>query len=154
MFSWWILDSCSKVYIFTMTATKKKTHTKNNNKPAKLLSFHPDTDDSCGIPENKPWTNERTVYSRVTCINKCDLFRNFAAWKWPAPRIKSNILIIWISVSEQSNHWLLFHSWETTGQETRHSWLGIFSTFWLRRVFGKRFAAKNQRNCARCDILK
>ncbi len=67
---------------FYSDSYKKKTHTqKKNNKPAKLLSFHPDTDDSrdsCGIPENKPWTNERTVYSRVTCINKCDLFRNFA----------------------------------------------------------------------------
>ncbi len=37
-------------------------------------------------------TNEETVYSCVTCINKFGPFRNFAVWKQTAPRIKSNIL--------------------------------------------------------------
>jgi len=48
-------------------------------------------------------TNQRTIYLHVTCINIFGTFRNFAMWKQTAPRINSNIVIIVIPVSEQSN---------------------------------------------------
>ncbi len=48
-------------------------------------------------------TNEKTVYSHVTCSNNFGPYRNFAVWKQTAPRIKSNIVTILIPVSEQSN---------------------------------------------------
>ncbi len=48
-------------------------------------------------------TNERTLYLHVTCINKFGPFWNFAMWKQTTPRITSNIVIIWIPVSGQSN---------------------------------------------------
>ncbi len=53
-----------------------------------------------------PWNFDQwedRVYLHLTCINNFGPFRNFAVWMRTAPTIKSNIVIILIPISEQSN---------------------------------------------------
>ncbi len=75
-----------------------------------------------GIMEKKPWNFDQCEH--VICIKNVGPFRNFAMWKRTAPRIKSNIVIIWIPVSEQSNRSTGVKAQATTFPHPHKSWQG------------------------------